>query len=352
MSNLQWVSGDKLPGESDFYIAETVTNANGIKTGRVQYLQYIKGADHFMGLSENETVHRWLLETESHPSIEGEEKLGEWQVCPKCVGQGVVSRPLWIPADIPSWSSGTTDPYTCPVCEGARIIARPTESPSPALPVKEEEKTWIEFDNPLFIPVKVDFKDASGNEYKGVFSSMTKVFYAYGISGYIKNITHWRPQTSPIPAEQKKDQDPRITIGFLCENHCVLDEKNDQEVPEGDFDLFVTETWRYGYGEQPEPNDFRKWAKAGKMFYLPQLESALTKLSALTSENTALREECEGCKQALENAINQNVSLLEERERYGVAWDKREKVLQEVVQQRDELTAKVKELQEWHDSHC
>jgi len=69
-----------------------------------------------------------------------------------------------------------------------------------------------------------------------------------------------------------------------------------------------------------------------------------------TREN--LEAELTGANQALKNAIDQNCELVAERERYGVAWDKREKVLQEVVQQRDELTAKVKELQEWHDSHC
>src|ERR1700683_3549309 len=30
----------------------------------------------------------WLEETESPSSIEGEEKKGEWQICPKCDGQG------------------------------------------------------------------------------------------------------------------------------------------------------------------------------------------------------------------------------------------------------------------------
>jgi hypothetical protein len=121
MSNLQWVPGNKLPEESDFYIAETVTNVNGVKTGHVQYLQYIKGADHFMGLSENETVHRWLLEAESPSSIEGEELL-------------------------PFLKQLLRDFINCRTGECIRklddLILR-LESPSPLLPVKEEEKKWL-----------------------------------------------------------------------------------------------------------------------------------------------------------------------------------------------------------------
>src|SRR5262245_30836318 len=50
--------------------------------------------------------------------------LGEWQLCPKCLGQGIVSRPPWIAADVQQWS-GTEANYQCNVCNGAKIIARP-----------------------------------------------------------------------------------------------------------------------------------------------------------------------------------------------------------------------------------
>ena len=47
------------------------------------------------------------------------------QLCPKCGGQGVVSRPPWIPADIRVWNSTGTSTYTCDVCYGAKVIYVP-----------------------------------------------------------------------------------------------------------------------------------------------------------------------------------------------------------------------------------
>lgn len=44
-----------------------------------------------------------------------------YQLCPKCLGQGIVSRPPYIAADIPSWSS-TQMSYQCDVCNGSKII--------------------------------------------------------------------------------------------------------------------------------------------------------------------------------------------------------------------------------------
>lgn len=42
-------------------------------------------------------------------------------VCPKCQGQGLVSKPPWLPAGIDKWTSGETA-YTCDVCNGQKII--------------------------------------------------------------------------------------------------------------------------------------------------------------------------------------------------------------------------------------
>lgn len=44
------------------------------------------------------------------------------QLCPKCQGQGVVSRPPWLPADIPVWTSHTVGPYVCDVCNGFKVV--------------------------------------------------------------------------------------------------------------------------------------------------------------------------------------------------------------------------------------
>ena len=43
------------------------------------------------------------------------------QLCPLCVGSGIVSKPPWIPSDVHEWISGETG-YTCSVCNGSGII--------------------------------------------------------------------------------------------------------------------------------------------------------------------------------------------------------------------------------------
>lgn len=51
------------------------------------------------------------------------------QLCPKCQGQGIVSRPPWVPGDVSTWSS-TAAVYQCDVCHGAKIIYLP-DDPTP-----------------------------------------------------------------------------------------------------------------------------------------------------------------------------------------------------------------------------
>lgn len=48
-----------------------------------------------------------------------------WQTCPKCNGQGIVSRPPWVAGDVYQWSSSSTS-YPCDVCNGAKVIQTPT----------------------------------------------------------------------------------------------------------------------------------------------------------------------------------------------------------------------------------
>lgn len=51
-------------------------------------------------------------------SIVNDDNLGEWQLCPKCNGEGQVHDPIG--------DGMSTNPYrTCPVCNGAKILARP-----------------------------------------------------------------------------------------------------------------------------------------------------------------------------------------------------------------------------------
>lgn len=44
-----------------------------------------------------------------------------FQLCPKCNGQGIVSRPPWIAGDIESWMSSESS-YECNLCHGKMII--------------------------------------------------------------------------------------------------------------------------------------------------------------------------------------------------------------------------------------
>lgn len=44
-----------------------------------------------------------------------------YQLCPKCNGQGIVSKPPWVAGDVYEWSSTQTQ-FTCDVCNGAKII--------------------------------------------------------------------------------------------------------------------------------------------------------------------------------------------------------------------------------------
>ena len=46
-----------------------------------------------------------------------------WQLCPKCNGQGIVSKPPYIAGDQQTWSSSSAV-HTCDVCNGNKIIKR------------------------------------------------------------------------------------------------------------------------------------------------------------------------------------------------------------------------------------
>lgn len=53
---------------------------------------------------------------------EGISKSAVWQLCPKCTGQGIVSKPPHIAGDVSEWSS-TSTAFTCNVCNGNKIIS-------------------------------------------------------------------------------------------------------------------------------------------------------------------------------------------------------------------------------------
>jgi hypothetical protein len=47
---------------------------------------------------------------------------GDVQLCPKCDGTGLMSRPPGIAGDQPTWTSHTLGPYVCNLCDGHKVI--------------------------------------------------------------------------------------------------------------------------------------------------------------------------------------------------------------------------------------
>jgi len=43
------------------------------------------------------------------------------QLCPKCNGQGIVSKPPGVAGDVDQWTSSATS-FTCDVCNGTKVI--------------------------------------------------------------------------------------------------------------------------------------------------------------------------------------------------------------------------------------
>lgn len=44
-----------------------------------------------------------------------------YQLCPKCNGQGIVSKPPWVAGDVNEWTSSAAS-YICDLCNGAKVI--------------------------------------------------------------------------------------------------------------------------------------------------------------------------------------------------------------------------------------
>lgn len=58
----------------------------------------------------------------------------EYQLCPKCNGQGIVSKPPYVAGDVHQWSSTSTS-FPCDVCLGQKIIAKPEPHPDNDCPI-------------------------------------------------------------------------------------------------------------------------------------------------------------------------------------------------------------------------
>ena len=80
----------------------------------------------FLKLESTVGVHGVMYELiEKAKEMEGEQKKQlqpiPYQLCPKCNGQGQVSKPPYIPADVHVWAS-SSGIFFCDVCNGSKII--------------------------------------------------------------------------------------------------------------------------------------------------------------------------------------------------------------------------------------
>lgn len=63
----------------------------------------------------------WLLNESNLVEAEvGIANGGQWQKCPKCDGQGIVSKPPWINGDQNTWAASEGS-YTCNLCNGQMV---------------------------------------------------------------------------------------------------------------------------------------------------------------------------------------------------------------------------------------
>ena len=49
-----------------------------------------------------------------------------YQLCPKCNGQGTLSKPPYIPGDVYQWTTSQAS-FTCDVCNGSKVLLVPDE---------------------------------------------------------------------------------------------------------------------------------------------------------------------------------------------------------------------------------
>jgi hypothetical protein len=75
----------------------------------------IKSATRFAERYAEEKLKSQSLEIERLKSIV------LYQLCPKCNGQGQVSKPPYIAGDVHKWTSSSSI-FTCDVCNGSKII--------------------------------------------------------------------------------------------------------------------------------------------------------------------------------------------------------------------------------------
>ena len=65
----------------------------------------------------------------------------KYQLCPKCNGQGYVSKPPWVAGDQNEWTS-TSAFYPCDICSGAKVLLVPDNNYYLGLAESSLKKDW------------------------------------------------------------------------------------------------------------------------------------------------------------------------------------------------------------------
>lgn len=127
---MKWIkASERLPeiGKMKFMRAKgrgMFIGVNSISDGKIHESSSLHPLGYDYDLIE------WLDESEptpipASPAKTAEESHVPFQCCPKCEGQGIVSKPSWIPQGVDQWAA--SDPHhQCDVCNGKKVIPMAT----------------------------------------------------------------------------------------------------------------------------------------------------------------------------------------------------------------------------------
>lgn len=64
-----------------------------------------------------------LMAMQEYANQSKQTEMVEMMLCPKCQGQGIVSKPPYVAAEIQQWNSSSTA-FTCDICNGNKLIPK------------------------------------------------------------------------------------------------------------------------------------------------------------------------------------------------------------------------------------
>lgn len=115
-------------------------------------------------------------------------EFGEWQLCPKCNGQGIVSKPHHVAGDVNTWVANATS-FRCDVCQGAKILARPVMDPpivfdlaNPSPADIEKMKEVLSKQTMKFVPDPAPWDEKWEKVFKSKLQEESE--YWFGLSHY------------------------------------------------------------------------------------------------------------------------------------------------------------------------